>query len=708
MSNQGKLIWSLPVTLAMVGLAWNVSASDDEWLWLEQVHDERALAWVKEQNERSAKALRQVAGFELMHQQALDVLTSGGRIPQVNQRGEWLYNVWRDADNPRGVYRRTTLESFRGGNAEWQTVLDIDALSLEEDEQWVFSGIQCLPPEHQKCLISLSPGGGDSVVLREWDMSEMRFVEDGFRLPEAKMRVSWRDADSLYVGTELGEDSMTDSGYPREVRLWQRGEAINEARLLYTADTSSVAAMGMRLRDEAGDIDLVRDQTSFWSGKSWRLVDGELETIAIPDSATIAGNYRGRLVLRLQQPWSPGGASLVQGSVVLVDLDRLSASPAEAVELLVAPDDSSVIDGVSVSSSGVLVTVLEDVRGRLYRYTLADNGGFDRQQIDFPDNGAISVGSVDADSGAFFVTFESFLVPPTLYHVGAPEWQPTQLRQQTPSFDPEGLLVEQHFATSVDGTRVPYFLVRQEGMEFDGTTPTHIFSYGGFRNALTPSYSGSYEAHYGVYGKLWLERGGAFVLANIRGGGEYGPDWHAAALLENRHKSFEDMEAVAEDLIERRVTSAERLGIEGRSNGGLLVGANMTRRPELFGAVISGVPLLDMMRYHKLLAGASWMGEFGDPDDESMRDYILSYSPYHNLDPDADYPAIFFYTSTRDDRVHPGHARKMAARMLEQGHEVYYYENLEGGHGGSSTPEQLAWRIALSYAHLWKQLGKSD
>jgi prolyl oligopeptidase len=681
------------------------SSADDEWRWLEAIDEERSLDWVKQQNARTRDVLTAVPDFEQMHQQAVEVLTSGGRIPEVTQRGEWLYNYWRDEDHPRGIYRRTLLESFQSGDPEWQTVLDIDALSAADDIQWVFSGMQCLPPAYRHCLVDLSPGGGDATVVKEFDMQEMAFVEDGFQLPKAKSQVSWRDEDSVFVGTDFGDGSMTDSGYPREVRLWRRGESLDEASSLYSGAQASVSVAAYRLRSDGGDIDLVREGTSFWTAKYWQLDNGELRELALPATAGIVGNYRGRLVVRLQEAWQVGDDAFTAGSVVLVDAVSLAEAPAQAVSALLAPSDNTVIESVTVSAKGILVTVLEDVVAKLYRYSEGEGGEFARQSIAFPDNGSLSVGSVDGDTGAFFVTYESFLVPPTLYHVAGPDWQPTSLRQQPPSFDSEGLTVEQHFALSADGTRVPYFLVRQADMPFDGTTPTHIFSYGGFRSALTPSYSGSYEALYGVYGKLWLQRGGAFVLANIRGGSEYGPSWHQAALLKNRHKAFEDFEAVAGDLIERKVTSAEHLGIEGRSNGGLLVGATMTRRSDLYGAVICGVPLLDMLRYHKLLAGASWMGEYGNPDDADMRPYLAGYSPYHNLDAEADYPPILFYTSTRDDRVHPGHARKMAARMMAQGHEVYYYENLEGGHGGSSTPEQLAWRVALSYALLWKALG---
>jgi len=359
---------------------------------------------------------------------------------------------------------------------------------------------------------------------------------------------------------------------------------------------------------------------------------------------------------------------------------------------------------VAATDSTLLVTVLENVRGKIYRYNPGPEGGWERSLLPFPDDGSLKITSTDADTGNFFAHYESFTSPPALYYVASGDWQPHKLKSQLPSFDGSRYQTEQYFATSADGTKVPYFVVLSKDAKLDGNNPTHLFSYGGFRNALTPSYSGSYEQLYGAYGKLWLERGGVFVLANIRGGGEFGPAWHAATLKQNHYRAFEDFEAVAVDLVLRRITTPQHLGIEGRSNGGLLVGAAMTRHPGLYGAVICGVPLLDMQRYHLLLAGASWMAEYGDPDVPEEWAYIEKYSPYHNLKKGVDYPAVFFYTSTRDDRVHPGHARKFAARMQEFGQEVWYYENMEGGHGGSVTNDQLALRLALAYTHLWTQL----
>ncbi len=704
MNSTLKLIPLIALLTAGHSLADNIGSADtDPYLWLEDIDAEKSLDWVRQLNDDSAKQLKKGRLFKSLYADALSVLDSDSRIPGVGYQGNWLYNYWRDENNPRGVYRRTTLEEFRKDSPNWETVLDMDAFNQGSDDNWVFKGMNCLSPDYRHCLVSLSPGGGDAVEMREFDMESKSFVELGFRLPMAKMNVGWRDENSLYVGTDFGEGSMTDSGYPRISKLWKRGTPLSEAETLHEGAQSSVSAGTFRMRDDTGDIDLVYESTSFWTSEIHQLIDGQKFKLQIPDSANVSGNYKGRLLISLKQDWTVDGTDYVAGSVLLADPARLRGDEG-SIELLIRPDSQTVIDSVRTTKKGILVTLLKDVVSELKRYEDKADGSWQIRDIPFPENGAISVGSVDDESGNFFVNYESFITSPTLYEVSGPTWSPEAAKQQEPSFDADDYVVKQYFAISADGTKVPYFVVMGKDIEFDGSNPTHIFSYGGFRNSLTPSYSGSYENLYGAYGKLWLDRGGVFVSASIRGGGEYGPAWHQAALLKNKHKSYEDFEAVAMDLIERRITSPEHLGIEGRSNGGLLVGATMTRRPDLYGAVICGVPLLDMKRYHKLLAGASWMAEFGDPDDADMWEYIKTYSPYQNLKTDTDYPAVFFYTSTRDDRVHPGHARKMAARMMEYGYPVWYYENLEGGHGGSSTNEQLAYRLALAYSHLWQQL----
>lgn len=679
-------------------------AENDPYLWLEGVDDEKALDWVRAQNAATAERLTSRPLFEELYAEAKSVLNASSRLPEVNQEGDWLYNFWRDVKNPRGVYRRTTLAQFASAEPEWEVVIDIDALSLEENQQWVFKGMNCLHEHPEHCLVSLSPGGGDAVVTREFNSVDRTFVKDGFFLPLAKGGASWIDADTVFVSTDFGEGSMTDSGYPRIVKRWKRGTALAAAELVYEGEITSVSANAFRLYSTGDDIDLIRDGLTFWASDRYQLINGELKHLDLPPTATINGAFQGRLIISLKEDWTRAGTNYRQGAVLIADTTALQAGGMGTIDVLVEPDDTTVVQSVSTTDSSVLVTVLENVRGKIYRYYPGPEGSWERSLIPFPDNGSLTITSSDDASDSFFARYESFTTPPALYYVASTDWQPQKVKSQAPSFDGDRYQTEQYFATSADGTKIPYFVVISKHAKRDGKNPTLIFSYGGFRNSLTPSYSGSYEELSGAYGKLWLDRGGVFVLANIRGGGEFGPQWHAAALKENHYRVFEDFEAVAEDLIKRDITSPQHLGIEGRSNGGLLVAATMVRRPDLYAAVICGVPLLDMQRYHKLLAGASWMAEYGDPDVPGEWAYIKGYSPYQNLSSGVDYPAVFFYTSTRDDRVHPGHARKMAARMQELGQQTWYYENMEGGHGGSTTNDQLAYRLALAYTHLWTQL----
>ena len=691
----------LLATFAVTPLTW---AENDPYLWLEGVDDEKALDWVRAENASSAERLKSSPLFEELYAQAKTTLNSSSRIPNVYQEEGWLYNFWRDEKNPRGIFRRTTLDEFARDKPAWEVVFNIDELSKKENQQWVFKGMDCLPKRPEHCLVRLSPGGGDAVVTREFNSVDKTFVEDGFSLPVSKGSVSWIDANTVFVSTDFGEGSMTESGYPRIVKRWKRGTPLAAAELVYESDVTSVSAMAMRLHSAGDDIDLVRDGKTFWTSERYQLVDGDKQHLELPVSATVNGAFQGRLIVSLKEDWTRGDTTYLQGTVLIADTTALHTGGKGVVDVLIEPDDTTVVQSVATTDATILVTVLENVRGKIYRYSPGTEGRWDRKAVDFPDNGSLEMTSTDDATGNFFASYESFTSPPALYYIASKDWQPQKVKSQAPSFDGSKYQTEQYFATSADGTRVPYFVVLPKGAKLDGNAPTHIFSYGGFRNALTPSYSGSYENLYGAYGKLWLDRGGIFVLANIRGGGEFGPAWHAAALKENRPRAFEDFEAVAEDLFKRKITSPEHLGIEGRSNGGLLVGATMTRRPDLYGAVICGAPLLDMKRYHLLLAGASWMAEYGDPDIPEQWEYISKYSPYQNLEKGVDYPPIFFYTSTRDDRVHPGHARKMAARMEDMNQDVWYYENMEGGHGGSSTNDQLAYRLALAYTHLWTQL----
>jgi prolyl oligopeptidase len=676
---------SLLVLLIVSGCATKPSRDSDPYLWLEGVDDPKALAWVAEQNERTRRELASTPGFEEMRQHALTALSSRSRVPSLAYHGRYLYNLWKDAQHPRGLYRRTTLAQLQSGNPQWTTVLDIDAMSARDAKQWVFKGLDCLAPEERRCLVSLSAGGGDAIEIREFDTETLQFIENGFFLPAAKSRVDWMDENTLLVATDFGPGTLSQAGYPRVVKRWTRGTPLAAATKLYEAPASSVGVTPRQLRYEGGHIDVIEDATTFWNTNVYRIDGAALQRVDIPETSNIAGAIDGGLVVVLEDAWG----NIPTGSVVHVR--------GEDRRVVASPTSSAIIEteGVEVAGDVILVPMLENVRARLRRFAVDGTSDI----IPFPDNGALSIMTTDGDSGDALVSFQTFTDPPALYLVrrNAVSVQMVEkILQQEPTFDGSRFETTQQWAVSKDGTRIPYFVVGAKGFPRNGSNPTHIFSYGGFRNALTPSYSGSYEQHYGAYGKLWLERGGVFVLANIRGGGEFGPQWHSSVLKENRPKVIEDFEAVAEDLVRTGITTAKRIGIEGRSNGGLLTLTAIARRPELYGSAISGAPLADMRRYQGMLAGASWAAEYGD----------AHYSPYHELKRGMNYPPLFVYASTRDDRVHPGHARKTVARMLELGYPVWYYENVEGGHGGSSTNEQLAYRIALSYAHLWRTAGK--
>ena len=695
---------SIFILLAGIATASSSWAADDPYLWLEGIDDEKALDWVRAENESTFERLKTNPLFEELYAQARETLNATSRIPGVYQEEDWLYNFWKDEKNPRGIFRRTTLAEFAKETPEWETVINIDELSKKENQQWVFKGMDCLPKHPEHCMLHLSPGGGDASVIREFNSVNKSFVEDGFYLPKSKGNATWIDADTVFVSTDFGEGSMTESGYPRIVKRWKRGTPLDAAELVHEGKVSSVWSYANRMRSSGDDIDILRESLSFWTSERYQLIDGGKQKLDLPVSAVINGAFQGRLIISLKEDWVRGDTTYPQGALLVADPSALREGRKGVIDILIEPDTTTVVESVATTDSTILVTVLENVRSKIYRYNPGPEGRWEHTLVSFPDDGSLSITSTDDETGNFFAHYESFTSPPALYYVASEDWQPQKLKIQLPSFDGSRYTTEQYFATSADGTKVPYFVVLSKDTKRDGNNPTHIFSYGGFRKALTPSYSGSYENLYGAYGKLWLDRGGVFVLANIRGGGEFGPAWHTAALKENRHLAFEDFEAVAVDLVLRKITKPGHLGIEGRSNGGLLVGAAMIRHPALYGAVICGVPLLDMQRYHLLLAGASWMAEYGDPDVPEEWAYIKEYSPYHNLKKNVDYPAVFFYTSTRDDRVHPGHARKFAARMKEFGQEVWYYENMEGGHGGSVTNDQLALRLALAYTHLWTQL----
>ncbi len=691
---KAKLVSILLFSLFLISIL--SAQEEDPYLWLEDILSQKALEWVKLQNQESTSKLEVVPVFKSIYEKTLEILNSPARIPYVSIYGDHLYNFWRDAEHPRGIWRRTTFEEYKKKEPEWEIILDIDKLAKEESENWVWRGAQLLYPDYERALVMLSRGGADASVVREFDIPSKSFVKDGFELSEAKSRVAWIDRDNIYVGTNFGPESLTTSGYPRIVKIWKRGTPLDEAKTIYEGKTTSVSAAGYRLFSEDGNIDFIVETPTFFTSIYHVYKDGKLINLDIPADADIEAYFKEKLLIRLKSDWNTGGKIFKQGSVIVGKLDDI-LSGKKNFEILIQPTEYSTVQGINRTKNYLLVNMLENVVSKLYRFSIDGKGKWAKKEINLGDKGNLSVASTDEKRDDFFVNYENFLTPSALYLVSAGTFKIEKIKSMPEFFDSSSYKVLQFYATSKDGTRVPYFVVMKKDCQFNGKNPALLYGYGGFEIALRPSYLST-------VGVAWLDKGGVYALANIRGGGEFGPKWHQAALKKNRHKAFEDFIAVAEDLIKRKITSSEKLGILGGSNGGLLVGAVSIMRPDLFKAVVCQVPLLDMRRYSKLLAGASWIDEYGDPDNPEMWEYIKTYSPYHNVKKDKKYPKIFFTTSTRDDRVHPGHARKMTAKMKDMGHEVYYYENTEGGHAGAANNQQRAYMTALSYSFLYLQL----
>jgi prolyl oligopeptidase len=669
----------------------------DPNLWLEDVEGAKALDWVRAQNVDSQKALTSDPGFATLREDLRKILDSDARIPAVQKLGEYYYNFWRDKQNPAGLWRRTTLAEYRKAAPAWEVLVDLDALNKAEKANWVWHGADCLKPAYRHCLVALSRGGSDADETREYDLAGKRWVADGFFRPEAKGGLSWRDADSVYVSTDFGPGSMTSSGYPRIAKLWKRGTPMSAATSVYEGRADDLAISASRDQTAGFQRDFVSRTLAFYNDELYLLdKDGKQHKVDVPNSAS-KNVHRQYLTLELREPLTVGGKTYAAGSLIAADFDQYMQGKREFT-VLFEPTANSSLAGATWTRNHLLLNVLEDVKSRITVLTPQADGQWRREPLaGAPALGAITVSAVDDDaSDDYFMTVTNYLQPTALL-LGSVGRAPEILKQLPAFFDASGLETSQHFATSKDGTRIPYFLVSAKGLKLDGRNPTLLYGYGGFEISETPAYSA------GV-GRAWLSQGGVYAVANIRGGGEYGPRWHKAALRENRPRAYEDFAAVAEDLIARKITSPAHLGIQGGSNGGLLMGNMTVMYPQLFGAVVCQVPLLDMKRYSHLLAGASWMAEYGDPDKPADWAFIQTFSPYQNVRADGKYPPVLFTTSTRDDRVHPGHARKMMARMKEQGHDVLYYENIEGGHGGAANNEQASFMQALSWTFLKQRL----
>jgi prolyl oligopeptidase len=677
-----------------------VAPTDDPYLWLEEVEGTKALSWVEEQNKESLALFESDARYGDFLGAAETILNATDRIPYGIVRNGQVYNFWQDKKNVRGLWRRTTLASYRTDKVQWETVLDFDALAKAENENWVYKGVDCLAPEFNLCMVRLSRGGKDASVYREFDIATKTFVKGGFELPEAKSSVTWIDRDTLMVSTDWGDDTLTESGYPRIVKTWKRGTALKTAATLLAGEKKDIGVWPsvMHLPGETLQM-VIRSLTFFTAEYFLRDEAGKLTKLPLQESAEVRGYYAGRILVSLREAWTHDGKTYPQAALLAFSAEDFAKSgKVETLETIYVPDNRTSIEGVRESKTGLYVTLLQNVKGLVLRFSVSDQGEWTSVPVDLPKAGSISISSANPYDETVFFNYEDHITPDRLFEY-APEANTLSVLKTLPDrFDSAGLAVDQFEVKSKDGESVPSFLSRNKDTVLDGETPTVLYGYGGFEISLTPWYSA-------ISGKLWLERGGAYAIANIRGGGEFGPRWHKAALKKNRQRAYDDFIAVASDLIERKVTSSPHLGIMGGSNGGLLVGAAFTQRPDLFGAVVCQVPLLDMYRYTKLLAGASWAAEYGDPEDPEMWEAISKYSPYQNVFKDRTYPDPFFLTSTKDDRVHPAHARKMVARMKEQGHGVFYYENTEGGHAAAANQRQRAQRYALEYVYLSRQLG---
>lgn len=682
-----------------------VPPDEDPYLWLEDVTGEEPLAWVRTRNAESLEVLAGGDRFDALRDEFLEVLDSRDRIPYVVRRGELFYNFWQDAEHPRGLWRRTTLDSYRTGKPDWEVLLDVDALGAAEGESWVWAGAAVRKPEYVRALVQLSRGGADAVVVREFDLRTREFVpvgSDGFTLPEAKSRVGWIDEDTIYVGTDTGPGSMTTSGYPRVVRQWRRGTPLAAAETVFEAAETDVDAFASHDSTEGFERDFVGCSPDFYTSRQYlRRPDGSHELIDVPEDADI-DVHREWLLTRLRSPWELGAVTHPEGSLLAFRFDDYLAGNRDAT-VLFTPTPSRSLSYHAWTRHHLILVLLSDVATELE--LLSPDQGWARAPLSGgPELSATEVIGTDPDHSDEYLLDVSGYTQPSALVRGEVAGEVETLREAPSFFDASGMRTRQFFAVSDDGTRIPYFVVGPDDPDA-GPAPTLMTGYGGFEVALTPAYSG-------IVGRGWLARGGTYVVANIRGGGEYGPAWHTAALLEHRHRAYEDFAAVARDLVARGITTRDRLAVHGGSNGGLLMGVMLTRYPELFGAIVIMVPLLDMRRYHLLLAGASWMAEYGDPDKPDDWAFISTYSPYQNLrsasematELDAPLPPVLVTTSTRDDRVHPGHARKLVARMRELGHRVEYYENIEGGHGGAADNAQRAFQWALVHEFAWRHV----
>jgi len=683
------------------GAQQSVPEQSDKYTWLEDIYGEKQLAWVKAENARTAAVLEKDSHFAPLEAEALKVLESPDRLPDPEFRNGVVYNTWQDAEHVRGIVRRTSLKDYLTAEPKWETVLDYDALSKTDKQSWVGEGLGCLHPDNELCLVALSAGGEDAATLREMNLKTGAFVDGGFTLPRGKQNADWVDKDTLLIAREWGPGTMSEAGYPITIRRWKRGQPLDSAEELFRGSTKDTGVNPLVLVDGQGhQAVLLQRNLTFFTQENHLLWSGETKKLALPLKASVDGLLDGQLLVTLNEDWTPEGEAkkIPQGSVVALDLAAVEKDPAHLKPTVVfAPTAEEFEQWFATTKNHLILATLEHVQQRAYVYTHTSDGNWTRRRLPLPDNQTINNGTSSSTDDRFFLSVQGFLTPSSLWLGDAADGSFALVKSQKPQFDASGDAVEQLNATSKDGTKVPYFVVHRKDMPYDGSNPTLLTAYGGFQVANTPGYSP-------VTGKLWLERGGVYVLANIRGGGEFGPAWHEAGLKTHRQRIYDDFYAVAQDLVTRKITSSRRLGIIGGSNGGLLMGVEFTQHPEMWRAVVIRVPLLDMLGYEHMSAGASWVGEYGSVSVPEERAFLASISPYNQLKPDVQYPEPLIFTTTKDDRVGPVHARKFAAR-LEEFHKPFFYDEIiEGGHAAGADKKQEARTDAEYFTYLMMKL----
>ena len=683
------------LALALFGVILITQGQEDQYQWLEEVDGQKALEFVDSQNKASFKELGSEKDYQSMYDKSLEIYNSTDKIAYPSIQGNYVYNFWKDKDHIRGIWRRCLLQSYTSGNPVWETLLDIDEISKKDNIKWVYKGSNGLYPDYNRFLVYLSKGGGDAVVIKEFDVNKKQFIENGFSIEESKGSASYIDKNTLIVSSDFGKGTMTTSGYPSQLKLWKRGTQLKDAQLIYNGESSDVGTWGGVLRDGTKAYTMISRIPTFFTSQSLIWNNNKAIKLDIPEDASPSAILNNQMIIQLKSDWTVNTKTYKTGTLLSLNFTELLKGNKE-IKLILEPDQFSSISGISTTKNKLLIELLTNVTSQLYIYSF-DAEKWTSEKVNAPDFGTISIATTNNLSDEYFFDFTNFITPTTLYSADASNNTFKAYKSLPAYFDASKYEIKQHKAKSKDGTMIPYFMVAAKGMKKNGANPTLVYAYGGFEVSMSPFYAST-------FGVSWLEKGGVFILANIRGGGEFGPKWHQDGIKEKRQNVFDDLYAVTEDLISKDISSPKHLGVMGGSNGGLLVGVAFTQRPDLFNAVVCQVPLLDMQRYNKLLAGASWMGEYGDPDIPEEWKYIKKYSPYHNLKKGRNYPEVYFSTSTRDDRVHPGHARKMVAKMNDMGYKTFYYENTEGGHAGSSTNEQSAKSHALTFSYLLMKL----